>query len=44
VIRHERTTYNPGPALHLSRGDTLMLLGEPESIHKAREFLHGHPL
>jgi CPA2 family monovalent cation:H+ antiporter-2 len=44
VIRHERTTYNPGPTLRLERGDTLMLLGEPESIHKARELLHGHPL
>jgi len=44
VIRQERTTYNPGPTLHLAHGDTLMLLGDPESIHKAREFLHGHPL
>lgn len=44
VIRHERTTYNPGPALHLTHGDTLMLLGDEESIRKARELLHGHPL
>ena len=44
VIRNERTTHNPGPHLHLERGDTLMLLGDPDSIHKARELLHGHPL
>jgi K+/H+ antiporter YhaU regulatory subunit KhtT len=44
VIRHERTTHNPGPSLHLTRGDTLMLLGDVESIHKARELLHGHPV
>ncbi len=44
VIRHERTTYSPGPELRLERGDTLMLLGEPADIDRAREFLHGHPL
>lgn len=44
VIRHERTTHNPGPAWHLAKGDTLMLLGDPESIHKARELLHGHEM
>jgi CPA2 family monovalent cation:H+ antiporter-2 len=44
VIRHERTTYSPGPAVRLERGDTLMLLGDAENIHKAREFLHGHPV
>ncbi|MHB8708163.1 MAG: cation:proton antiporter domain-containing protein [Desulfuromonadales bacterium] len=44
VIRRERTTYSPGPALRLEPGDTLMLLGDMESIHKARELLHGHPV
>ena len=44
IIRHERTTYSPGPAMHLNHGDTLMLLGDSESIHKARELLHGHPV
>lgn len=44
VIRRERTTYSPGPTLRLEQGDTLMLLGDVESIHKARELLHGHPV
>jgi CPA2 family monovalent cation:H+ antiporter-2 len=44
VVRHGRTIYSPGPALRLEKGDTLLLLGEPDSIEKAREFLHGHPL
>ena len=44
VIRHERTTYSPGPTVRLERGDTLMLLGDAENIHKAREFLHGHEM
>lgn len=44
VIRNERTTYSPGPDLRLAQGDTLMLLGNPESIRKARELLHGHAL
>ena len=44
IIRDKRTTHNPGPSLRLNRGDTLMLLGDPESIHKARELLHGHPV
>ncbi len=44
VIRHERTTYTPGPTLRLEKGDTLLLLGELADIEKAREFLHGHPL
>jgi K+/H+ antiporter YhaU regulatory subunit KhtT len=30
--------------MKLERGDTLMLLGEPQDIEQAREFLHGHPL
>jgi CPA2 family monovalent cation:H+ antiporter-2 len=44
VIRHERINYNPGPHLHLAHGDTLMLLGDEESLLRARELLHGHPL
>ncbi|TLM68857.1 MAG: potassium transporter KefB [Deltaproteobacteria bacterium] len=44
IIRHGRITYNPGPGTHLNHGDTLMLLGDEESIHKARELLHGHPV
>jgi CPA2 family monovalent cation:H+ antiporter-2 len=44
VIRQERTSYSPGPQVRLERGDTLMLLGEPDDIERAREFLHGHPL
>jgi len=44
VIRQKRTTHNPGPSLRLAPGDTLMILGDPESIHKARELLHGHPV
>jgi CPA2 family monovalent cation:H+ antiporter-2 len=43
VIRHERITYSPGPALRLEQGDTLLLLGEEANIEQAREFLHGHP-
>lgn len=44
VIRHERTTYSPGPSLCLEKGDTLMLLGDAGSISRARELLHGHPM
>jgi K+/H+ antiporter YhaU regulatory subunit KhtT len=44
VIRNERTLYTPGPGLRLEPGDTLMLLGDPGSIHKARELLHGHEM
>ncbi len=44
VIRDMRTTHNPGPTLRLAPGDTLMLLGDEESLRKARELLHGHPL
>ncbi len=44
VIRHERTIYSPGPTLHLEHGDTLMLLGDADNIHKARVFLHGHEM
>lgn len=44
LIRNERTTYTPGPGLRLEPGDTLMLLGDADSIHRARELLHGHEL
>ena len=44
VIRHERVIYNPPADLRIEAGDTLMLLGEPSGVLKAREFLHGHPL
>ncbi len=43
VIRHDRTIYSPPPDLLLEKGDTLMLMGSPEDIIKARELLHGHP-
>lgn len=43
VIRHERVIYSPSADLRLETGDTLMLLGNQENIHQAREFLHGHP-
>ncbi|MCK4536216.1 MAG: cation:proton antiporter [Desulfuromonadales bacterium] len=44
VVRHERVIYSPSAELRLEAGDTLMLLGEDQDIHKAREFLHGHSL
>jgi CPA2 family monovalent cation:H+ antiporter-2 len=44
VIRHERIHYGVSGSFRLLAGDTLMLLGEPEAVAKARELLHGHPL
>lgn len=44
LVRHERIIYNPTATLLLEAGDTLMLLGAPADILKAREFLHGHPV
>ncbi len=44
VIRHERIHYGVSGNFRLEKGDTLMLLGEPDAVAKARELLHGHPL
>ncbi len=44
VIRHERIHYGVSGDFRLQAGDTLMLLGEQDDVHKARELLHGHPL
>jgi Trk K+ transport system NAD-binding subunit len=44
VIRHERIHYGVSGSFRLQAGDTLMLLGEPEAVAKARELLHGHSL
>lgn len=41
LVRHERVIYSPAATLQLEKGDTLMLLGEPDDILKARRFLHG---
>ncbi len=40
IIRQERVIYSPPADLQLEGKDTLMLLGEIESISKARDFLH----
>ena len=44
LVRRERISYGANAELVLEAGDTLLLLGTPESIQKARELLHGHPL
>ena len=44
VIRQERIQYGVSGSFRLQAGDTLMLLGEPEAVEKARELLHGHSL
>lgn len=44
AIRKERTIPNPEPEFLIEQGDTLMLLGSPQEILKAREFIHGHPV
>ena len=44
VIRHERIHYGVSGNFRLQAGDTLMLLGEPDDVGKARELLHGHSL
>lgn len=44
LVRRERVTYGPAASLVLEPGDTLLLLGDPGSIHQARTLLHGHPL
>ncbi|MBW2504898.1 MAG: cation:proton antiporter [Deltaproteobacteria bacterium] len=44
IVRQERVIYSPPADLQIEPGDTLMLLGAEDDIHKAREFVHGHPL
>jgi CPA2 family monovalent cation:H+ antiporter-2 len=44
LIRRERTLFGPSPDLRLEPGDTLILLGGPKDVSRAREFLHGHPV
>lgn len=41
LVRNERVIYSPAATLQLEKGDTLMLLGEPDDILKARRYLHG---
>jgi CPA2 family monovalent cation:H+ antiporter-2 len=42
VVRHEHTIYGPPAELVLKKGDTLILLGDLESVARARELIHGH--
>lgn len=44
AIRQQRTIPYPEPDFRIERNDTLMLLGSPEEILRAREFIHGHPI
>ncbi len=44
LVRHERVIYSPSATLQLEKGDTLMLLGDPDDILKARRYLHGQNL
>lgn len=44
IIRHERIHYGVSGSFRLEKGDTLMLLGEPDAVAKTRELLHGHPI
>jgi len=44
VIRQERIHYGIAGSFSLQAGDTLMLLGDPEAVKKARELLHGHAI
>jgi CPA2 family monovalent cation:H+ antiporter-2 len=44
VIRNERVIYSPSAELRLETGDTLMLIGEEQSFHNTRAFLHGQSI
>ncbi len=44
LIRRERTLFGPSADLRIEPGDTLILLGGPEEVFRARKLLHGHPL
>jgi TrkA domain protein len=41
VIRDEQTTPAPGPDFQLQAGDTVVVIGTPEGIHKAFALLQG---